>query len=101
MCSTIGTSPRDSPQQGLLRITKDSKRQWRFSSTGLAKLTKKDSRETSPFTPDSLIFSEVKGFEMTVKHSTALLVLIIKMIHWVLCQLAVYLFLDLKDKYRN
>lgn len=38
---------------------------------------------------------------MTFNHSTALLVLIIKMIHWVLFQLAVSLFLALEDKYRK
>lgn len=62
----------------LVRITEDSKRQQRFSSTGLARLTKEDSRETSSFTLESLTFSEVKAFEMTFNHSTALLVLIIK-----------------------
>lgn len=38
---------------------------------------------------------------MTFNHSTALLVLIIKMIHWVLFPLAVSSFLDLKDKIRR
>lgn len=67
----------------------------------LAKLTKAGSREASPFTLDTLIFSEIKAFEMTFNHSTALLVLFIKMKHWVLFPLTVSSFLDLKEKIRR
>lgn len=85
----------------LVRITEDSKRQLRISSTTLARLTKEGSRKTSPFALDSLIFSEVKAFETAFNHSAVLLALIIKMTHQVLFQLAVSLFLALKDKYRK
>lgn len=84
-----------------MRITEDSKKQSRISFTTLTRLTKEGSRETSPFTLDSLIFSEVKAFETAFNHSTVLLVLIIKMIYQVLFQLAVSLFLAVKDKYRK
>lgn len=64
----------------LVRITEDSERQQRFSSTGLARLTKED--YLGNWSLESLIFSEVKAFEMSFNEAPALPVLIIKTIHW-------------------
>lgn len=83
-------------------VTKDSQR---FSSTGLTRFAKEDSRVTSVFSLQSFNLSEIKAFKITFFSILKLLSVSAyhqSDIHWVLFKLAVvFLFLALKGIYRK